>query len=91
MLQQAIGEASGRGAAIKRHAPCHVDPKTLNRRLKFIATPADVAMPAPYAQHSITSYEHTRLIDELLVDQHLPRHDPRPGLLSTLEDAAFSE
>ena len=44
-LQEDIGEATGRGADVETHAPAHVDPESLERRVQLLAAARHEARP----------------------------------------------
>jgi hypothetical protein len=90
MLQEAISEATGGGTAIQRDVSRHMHSKVLKRSFQFITTATGIAMPPAHTQQSITRDQRARLIDTLVIDQNLARHDPTTGFICAFKDAAFN-
>src|SRR5579859_5512729 len=82
MLQQAVGEASGRGADIEAGAAFDGNGPMLERSLELEATAADVALLfSQDANGNLVGKREARLVDLLLGNQDPAGEDERAGSL----------
>src|SRR5262249_26526047 len=84
VLQQAVGEAAGRGADVDRDDAQHVDGKVRERALELLAAARAVALELGHAQRSVLGHELADFVDPALTEEDLARENAglsaRPAL-----------
>jgi hypothetical protein len=76
VTKEAVGEASGGGATVECDSIGDVDTEMVERRLELLPPTAGITPFSPEAQAGVGRYSHTRLIERLIIHQHLPGHNP---------------
>ena len=91
VLQQAVGEASGRGAEVDTGPAGRVDAEGRQGVGELVAAAADVGGLLRTSRVAVVGDEGAGLGDGLAVDADVARHEDRPRLLAALHEAALDE
>src|SRR5579871_194219 len=90
-LQQAVGEASGRGTDIQTNCAADVDMEMLECARHFVAAATHIRWRFHECERAIRLDRAPGLVRLLPIDQHIARHDERLGLLAGFDETAFHE
>ena len=90
-LEEAVGEAAGRGADIEADETRGIDGEGLQGRRQLVPAAGDVRLACPHIDGCLRPHRGTRLVGALPVDRHPPGHDRPASLVGTREMAPFDQ
>src|SRR5206468_3420281 len=90
-LEQAVGEAAGRGAHVEADPAGHLHLEGVEGVGELLAAPAHERRAPLELDARLPADEGARLVHALAVHEHLAREDQAGGLLPTLDEPALDE
>jgi hypothetical protein len=83
MLQQTVGKPPSGGSTVKGYLSDNINSEMIERCFQFISCPACVTEFSADTYDGITWDKHARLVEPMVVYEHLACHDPTASFIKT--------